>query len=252
MFQILHFSDCHLFADPTKKLHGVRTVDTLASVLATAKKQAHKNHIAIITGDLIQDGGADAYKLLEQMFASLDIPVYAIPGNHDSSDCMKNALTAHPIVWKDSIVIEDWHVVFLNSAQPGRVEGVFPEETLAKLKEALMARPGMPTLIALHHQPISVETPWQDQIGLSQPEPFFKILDDHPWVRCLLFGHIHRPFDHHRKGVRLLGAPATCVQLAKGTEYPVFTHDPPGYRWLTLYPDGQLETGITWAQASDT
>ncbi len=110
-----------------------------------------------------------------------------------------------------------------------------------------MAKPGMPTLISLHHQPVSLDTLWMNQMALTNPENFFQVLSRHPWVRCVLFGHIHHPFDGEQQGIRLLSAPSTCVQFATDTEYPVFITDKSGYRWLKLYPDGQLETGLSWA-----
>ncbi|MBF0462019.1 MAG: phosphodiesterase [Magnetococcales bacterium] len=244
MLQILHFSDCHLFADPTQELRGVQPASTLTAVLDAAQEQAAASQIAIITGDLTDDGQPETYARVEQMFARLQRPVYAVPGNHDEADAMRKGLTGHPIVWQRSVVVAGWHLIFLNSADPGQVGGVFLAEELAALEEALLAQPNLPTLIAFHHQPVPVATPWMDQIGLAQPEHFFALLARHPWTRCVLFGHIHSPFDGHWQNVRLLSAPATSVQFARGTEQPICTTDTPGYRWLRLHPDGQLETGI--------
>ena len=60
----------------------------------------------------------------------------------------------------------------------------------------------------------------------------------------LLFGHIHQAYNAERKGVALLGAPSTCIQFLP--ESQGFALDPatPGFRWLDLYPDGHIDTGI--------
>ena len=48
-----------------------------------------------------------------------------------------------------------------------------------------------------------------------------------------------------RKGVSLLASPSTCVQFAPGSEEFKVGNESPGYRWLQLYPDGRLETGVS-------
>lgn len=246
MFPLLHFSDCHLFSDPDSTIYGVCSADALAATLTAAQKQAASSQMAIITGDLSQDGSLESYALAEKMFARLHIPVYAVPGNHDCVGPMASALTGHPIAWKRSIMAGDWHMIFLNSTlpDPDNPAGRLPEEELAALEAAVTAKPEMPTLLVLHHQPLSLDTPWMNRMALANPDALFRRLADYPWVRALLFGHIHHAVDQEHQGIRLLSAPSTCVQFATKTEHPVFVADDTGYRWLRLYPDGKIETGI--------
>ncbi|MEO5341178.1 MAG: phosphodiesterase [Magnetococcus sp. MYC-9] len=250
MFQLLHFSDCHLFADPTGEIGGVCSAEALERILASARAWAGTTHMAIITGDLSQDGEPESYALAERMFAPLHVPVYAVPGNHDPKGQMQLALTGHPIAWQRSVVAGGWHMIFLDSTHPDpdNPAGELPAKELSALEETLQTHPELPTLIALHHQPVPLETPWMNRMALANPDDFFAILTRHPWVKCVLFGHVHHPFDGVQQGIRLLSAPSTCVQFATGTENPVFITDSPGYRWLRLYPDGLLETGVNGVQ----
>ncbi|MEO5364052.1 MAG: phosphodiesterase [Magnetococcus sp. DMHC-8] len=248
MFQILHFSDCHLFAAPNGEIGGVRSADALAATVTAAQAGATTSRLAIITGDLSQDGTPESYERAEQLFARLGMPVYAVPGNHDRLVCMQTALTGHPIVWQRSVVVAGWQMVFLNSTltDPDNPAGLLPAEELSSLEDALLAQPGMPTLVALHHQPMPLDTPWMNRMALTNPDDLFTVLARHPWVRALLFGHIHYPFAGERQGIHLLSAPSTCVQFATGTTHPVFVTQTAGCRWLRLYPDGHLATGIVW------
>jgi Icc protein len=79
---------------------------------------------------------------------------------------------------------------------------------------------------------------------LENPEEFFELIDAHPQVKAVLCGHIHQSFDTERKGIRLLGTPSTCVQFVPGEEDFAIDATPPGYRWLSLQPDGTIETGL--------
>lgn len=58
-------------------------------------------------------------------------------------------------------------------------------------------------------------------------------------------GHIHQEFDQQRGNLRLLASPSTCVQFAPGSEEFQVSSEAPGYRWLRLYADGTLDTGVS-------
>jgi Icc protein len=83
-----------------------------------------------------------------------------------------------------------------------------------------------------------------DAIGLEDGEAFFAVLDRHPQVRGALWGHIHQAFDGRRGKVRLMGSPSTSVQFLPCSQDLAMDSATPGLRWLELYPDGRLETGI--------
>ena len=48
-----------------------------------------------------------------------------------------------------------------------------------------------------------------------------------------------------RNDVRLLSTPSTCIQFEPQSEDFSIDTLAPGYRWLTLNPDGSLDTGIS-------
>ena len=244
MIQILHFSDCHLFENIQGELYGQRTSQTLAAVLRAAAKRASESRMAVVAGDLADDGKEATYRLAERMFAVLGLPVLVIPGNHDQEGPLRRVITGNPLSWKKQIDLGGWNMVFLNSRRPGAVGGELRPEVLATLQTSLATQAQKPALVWLHHPPVPVGTPYMDRIGLDHPQPFFEIIDRHPQIRAILFGHIHQCFDETRRGVRLLSAPSTCVQIAKGSEKLDFTNEPPGFRWLRLFPDGRLETGV--------
>jgi len=101
-----------------------------------------------------------------------------------------------------------------------------------------------PTFIALHHPPFRTGAPWLDSSRLQNPEALFGILDRHPQVKLVLFGHIHQSFMAERQGVTYLGCPSTCIQFlpraAKFTLEPIG----PGFRQLWLKADGTVRTQI--------
>ena len=64
--------------------------------------------------------------------------------------------------------------------------------------------------------------------------------------RGILWGHVHQAFDEERDGLRLMGTPSTCFQFSPGLAGFAIDKRPPGYRWLELHADGQIDTRIVW------
>jgi Icc protein len=91
---------------------------------------------------------------------------------------------------------------------------------------------------------------WLDTIGIENADEFLRVLDAHPQVRAISWGHVHQSFDARRHGVRLLATPSTCAQfLPQANEFTVDAR-PPAYRRLALQPDGTLDTEVVWVDAS--
>ena len=44
--------------------------------------------------------------------------------------------------------------------------------------------------------------------------------------------------------VRLMSSPSTCIQFLPHSKGFAIDTATPGYRWLELYPDGRIETGV--------
>jgi Icc protein len=84
-----------------------------------------------------------------------------------------------------------------------------------------------------------------EPIGLRNPDALFAVLERFPQTRALLWGHVHQEFDQQRGGLRLMASPSTCIQFAPNSEDFGLDSLPPGYRWLRLLEDGQIETGVS-------
>ena len=86
---------------------------------------------------------------------------------------------------------------------------------------------------------------WLDQQRVSDAVACFAILDRHPGVRGVLWGHVHQQIDSRRNGVARMASPATCVQFAPNSADFRADPAPPGYRWLELGADGSIATGVS-------
>lgn len=246
VLRFIQLSDTHLFDSPDGELYGVNTAQSLATVIASIRHSQERIDAVLVTGDLTHDGGTPAFRRVAQQLSELNAPVYLLPGNHDNLALFSCALKREGFQTCGSFVQGAWHTVLLNCAVPGAVHGHLRSMELARLETALTENPGRHTLVCLHQHPVPVGSAWLDRSMLDNADALFEVLDRHPQVRGVLWGHVHQNFDQRRNGVRLLACPSICTQFMP--DCAKFTLDPkaPGWRWLKLRADGSIETGIEY------
>ena len=247
--RLIQLTDCHLFDDPGLRLGGVDTQATLAAVIDALARADSPPDVVLATGDLAHLGEAGAYGRVRSLLQTLAMPVYCLPGNHDHRETFAAAMPGDGVHVTRSLRLDGWQLVFLDSTIPGEEDGCLSEAELAALDEALGAHPSLFALVCLHHHPVVVGGAWRDEIALQNPGDLFAVLDRHPSVRGLLFGHIHQVFDSTRNGVRLMGTPSTCFQFIPDNNRLGIGNDPPAYRRLALAPDGGIESTVHWVGA---
>ncbi|MDG2990534.1 3',5'-cyclic-AMP phosphodiesterase [Candidatus Synechococcus calcipolaris G9] len=242
---IVQISDLHLFGDRHGQLLGLETAASFQGVLQQIKELYPLPDLFLLTGDLAQDHSAAAYRYLWQCLSPFQRPTYWIPGNHDDISLMGVELTQSPFNSLKSFTVGDWRILLLNSQVTGSVYGQLSPATLGQLAQDLGQAPDQPTLLALHHPPFQVGAHWLDGSRLRNPEELFALLDQHPQVKLVIFGHIHQAFHHQRHGVHYFGTPSTCIQFRpQSNDFSLDTCDP-GFRQLWLFADGRFETEIT-------
>jgi len=240
--KILQVSDCHVSADPEavyRTLNAERNVKTLLPAM-----RAWGPDLVLLTGDVSEDASPAACARVAEMLGAVGAPLLALPGNHDDPQIMRDHFPQGP--WDGPLVHEvgPWLLVLMDSTVRGRVSGCVQQHDLDRLNAHLDASSADFALVALHHQPVPVNAPWIDRFALENPDDFFRHVDRDARIRCITWGHIHHDFRSKRNGVELLGAPSAAANSLPQT--PRFTLDPagPACRWLELYEDGRVETGL--------
>lgn len=241
--RILQLTDTHLYADGNRRLLGLNTLQCLREVIALARNEHPAPDFVLATGDLVHDASPAAYKLAAEELCSLGVPVFSLPGNHDDPDGMCTHLEAHGVSCTKELQLGDWQILLLDSVIPGEEGGRLAQSELECLAGKLQEGSGH-VLVCLHHQPVKVGSAWIDTMALENADEFFAVLDACPRVRGVLWGHIHQDFDQLRNGVRLMASPSTCVQFTPGVDDFQVDLAPPGYRHLSLLPDGRIITEV--------
>jgi Icc protein len=244
--RLLQLTDCHLRAAPEETLLGVNTDMSLQLVLEDAKRSDDWPPDAVLaTGDLVQDVCESSYVRLQHHLSSLNVPCYCLPGNHDDPELMRRVLMSAPNTrCQGEILFDTWQVICLDSTIAGKANGHLAAEELERLESSLVSQRDKYAVIALHHHPILSGSPWLDRMMLGNADAMFAVLQRHGRVRAVVYGHIHQAQDAMHRGWRILASPSTCFQFKPSSTQFALDSVPAGYRWLTLHPDGAIDTWV--------
>ena len=247
---LLQVTDTHLHATPDSRMRGVRTHETFLAVLDHVRKDPRWPPDAIVvTGDIVQDESRAGYQRFRETLEVFGLPVLCIPGNHDDPVLMQELLMTPPFQVCGDTGLGEWRIILLSTFEKGEDAGSLGPSGLASLEQALTKYSGEHTLICMHHQPLPMGSAWLDGVGLRDAEAFLATVDRHDHVRGVLWGHVHQASDRERNGVRFLSTPSTCSQFLPDSDFFALDNRPPGLRWLSLQPDGTIDTAVDWIQA---
>ena len=220
---------------------------SLARVVAHI--QAHETAIdlLVLTGDLAQHPEPQVYARLLQHVSVLHVPIICLPGNHDDLTVMQEVAARYAVQVLGEHNADNWQLLFLNTAQPDKVDGWLSKAELQRVRQALaQSPPDSQLMLFLHHHPVPVGSIWMDAIGLQNALELWDVLAGHNAVRALVCGHVHQAFDDMHQGVRVLATPSSCVQFKAVGKRGELDDKPPAYRRLELDASGALTTEIVW------
>ncbi|MFB6068528.1 MAG: metallophosphoesterase [Halobacterium sp.] len=235
-------------ADGTWKVYH-RAAGRFQSALRRAERL--ESDAVVVPGDLTRDGRPAEFDRVDALFASADVPVVAVPGNHDVPKSTDDHDTPAVGEFADSYAGGEFpvvrqvggvDVVGVNTAGgDGRLwdthEGGVSASQLDRV-DAALAGADAPLLVA--HHPLADATSHAGPVAPSPLHPPVRradrlsaVLDRHE-VPLAVTGHNHWPAVGRLGGTRTLAAPATCSF-------------PPGMVVLDVSPDGTTVTFLPLA-----
>ena len=236
--QVVQFTDLHLLADPAELRKGVPTRETLRDVLELVRTRHSDFDLAVFSGDLAHDERLETYHVLRELLGDWVPRCRLLPGNHDDRGFLRRAFPdavergRGPIGFAADL--GEWRIVGLDTHVPGEVRGRIEDEQLDWLEADLAVHARRPTLVFMHHPPISVNSAWLDRLGLDNSEQFEQVLLAAPQVKLICAGHVHHEFCGRLGEAHVYTTPATSIQFEPAAEEPAYATDPPGYRVITL------------------
>ncbi|WP_417689671.1 phosphodiesterase [Roseibium sp.] len=238
MTLIAHITDLHL---RPSGLTCYRVSDT--NMLAERAIQAirsldHRPDAVIVTGDLTDRDDPREYAMARHILAKLPMPVYLIPGNHDTTAGMRSALSDYPGIRDASgdklfyaADIGEIRLLALDSNVPGKPHGQLGHQQIEWISSQL-EECDRPTMIAVHHPPILTGIPHMDEIGLADADALGEAIAPYAHVERIICGHVHRPIVASFAGKIMTLAPSVSHQVVldfNHTANGMFNFEPAAY-----------------------
>jgi 3',5'-cyclic-AMP phosphodiesterase len=229
-FRIAQITDTHLRQQPTElaDLLGPdacleRTVEAL---------RAHSPDAVLLTGDIADDASGEATNRVRTIVERLGVPIIATPGNHDLTAQVEN------VFGKNSVAVPGWEMVVVNTVIPATEYGRIDIEMLT---EQLAHTDGRPTLIAMHHPPITLST--HRWFQLDGANDMVRLITQHRNVKAVVSGHLHQAFAVQIDHVSYIGCPSAWYAITHAGNTWAEAKD--GFVGANLY-DLNTDGNLTW------
>jgi 3',5'-cyclic AMP phosphodiesterase CpdA len=216
--RVLHISDLHV---------GVGEEPEIEAPLRSLVAQTRPD-LVVASGDLTHRGRPAQHDRAAAFLRGLDLPVLAVPGNHDIPglsphrflstfrEFEKRWETTEPLFSADGL-----YVVGLNSVRPWRHQsgGVRREQLERAAKLLRDAPPGALRAVVLHHH--LTGAPWRSRKRpVSRRLHVLSALVD-AGAELILSGHIHQSAISERREFEVTaGEPGATVAIAPGLGQP--------------------------------
>lgn len=196
------------------------------------------------TGDVMTDAEPDEYTYAKEILGEIAVPVFYIPGNHDSAEGIQRYLAEETEIKPTYDYVREVNGVQLvcvddstNGVDHG---GKLSDEQLAWLDEICSADSDQPMIVAIHHQMRSLGHDIIDFFGTENGDEVHAIFKKAgPRLRGVFSGHIHQAIDIYDEGIlySFVQSPQMTTNLFPCLEKPTYAHEAipnPGFSVVTV------------------
>jgi Icc protein len=203
MPKIIWLSDAHFLATGDAAGHDPRV--RLAAAVDHVNARYGDADFAVISGDLVHDGGRADYQGFRKAVDRLNIPYFPMVGNHDTRDDFRAVLALPDDCMADYVQYclptDDGLILCLDTKKVGTDAGEMCAARLTWLEQTLSNAADQPVYIFMHHPPMALQLPALDTIGLENGAEFLDLIKRFPSVKHLFIGHVHRPICGTVRGI---------------------------------------------------
>ena len=263
MPRVVQLTDTHVVR-AGERYFGIDTAAYLAEAIAFVNALEPEPDYVVVTGDLVNTGGADEYEHFVRVMTALRVPYYAIAGNHDERTSFRAGLA--PAVYAAAgsgerirYVVDDYPIrlIGLDANTPrawfgsdiDRAQLDWLETTLASGRER-------PTLLAVHQPPFRTGLHYFDIFGYGGARRLRRIVARAPQVGRVISGHIHCVKTYlWKNGTLVATAPSTAPQIVpEFFEHSILgiRHELPGFTVHDWTPEAGFSSVVYRSSGSGT
>ncbi|EMM5418605.1 phosphodiesterase [Citrobacter amalonaticus] len=217
---LAHISDTH-FRSHDQKLYGFIDVNAgNADVVSQLNALRERPDAVIVSGDIVNCGRPEEYRVARQILGALHSPLLLIPGNHDDKAHFLEYL--HPLCpqlgtdpQNMRYAIDDFatRLLFIDSSLVGHSKGWLTEETIEWLEAQLFSAGDKPTAVFMHHPPLPLGNAQMDPIACENGHRLLALVDRFPSLIRIFCGHNHNLTMTQYRQATIATLPATVHQV---------------------------------------
>jgi 3',5'-cyclic AMP phosphodiesterase CpdA len=248
---IAQISDTHVLTEGRRLGDRFDTAQAFQRGVESLAAQPVQPDLILCSGDMGERATPEEYEILGAALRGFGCPVRMVPGNHDDRGPMRTVLPdmvgteaeGHLCLLDETFPLA---VIGLDTIVERKPHGVLDAERLDWLASALERVAGRPTVIFMHHPPITTGLWDMDGMGLLEGrEALGDLVARHGAVEAILCGHMHRAIQGALAGVPVRVAPSLSHQIAydtrQGERYRLVA-EPPQYLMHHWTPGAALVT----------
>jgi Icc protein len=203
MLRFIHITDTHLGATPHFTLYGKQPLQYLQRLINRINDLPFDVDFVLHTGDCIDDARAESYPLFRDEMAKCRFPVKYVVGNHDHVAHLQTIVMGEksPKERLDYTFEQSGiQFVVLDTRGPLDPGGQVEPQQIEWLRRHCTPE-GPPMLIAMHHVPVKLDTPWLDTVppGWGRKHMFITNADEvlqalrpaRQRIKGVFCGHVH-------------------------------------------------------------
>ncbi|MDO6591439.1 phosphodiesterase [Loktanella sp. D2R18] len=195
MTKIIWMSDPHFQNKGT--IDGLNPRLRIKAAIDHMHAQHADADFGIISGDLVGDDIVGDYTGIAFHLAKSKIPMHPMMGNNDDRSGLRAHLAlpdqAMPDFVQYVINTDDAAFICLDTQKLGSHAGELCSKRSDWLVQILDALREKPAYIFMHHPPMTLNLPAQDEIMLEKADQFLDLISGYSNVKHLFMGHVHRP-----------------------------------------------------------
>jgi len=247
---IAQLSDTHITQAGGKACRVADANAAVARCVARINALTPRPDLALITGDITNDGDAEQSSEAARILSGLEMPFHVIPGNHDRREALSAAFGARRCGGMEEGYMQysfdhaGVRFIAVDSTAPDTAGGVFCETRARWLRRELERAGDMPVIIFMHHPPLKFGVLETDADGFEGAELLAGALARHERIERILCGHIHLNAHAMWRGIAVSAAPAASgMRLALDLtmrEDPAFIIDEGSFLLHQRTADGEL------------
>jgi Icc protein len=247
----VHISDTHIGPTEEFERHGHQTLPCARRMVEIINSLPIRPDFVVHTGDVVADPQPNAYQIAAETFATLDVPIYYVNGNHDTAAYIRQYLHMGPLEpagpdpdrLSYTFEVKGYRFLVLDARGPDEIDphGLLPDSQLETVAQESLSD-GPPLVVFIHYPVLPLNSIWMDDNMLIQngEDLHLALLPVRKRLRGVFLGHVHQNMQTTRDNIEYYSVASVFSQFAAWPNDVDTRFDPdhhPGYGFIHLLPD---------------